>query len=78
MEELEKLLDSEMDIVIFSQVDLRLQHQMLKGELILGKNNKQRVRRKPNSITSLTLYPFFNKLAILFAFTIACSAIFSV
>lgn len=46
MEELENLLDCEVDIVLFSQADLRLQHQMLKGELILGKNNKQRIRRE--------------------------------
>ncbi len=46
MEELENLLDCEVDIVIFSQADLRMQHQMLKGELILGKNNRQRIRRE--------------------------------
>lgn len=46
MEELENLLDCEVDIVIFSQADLRMQHQMLKGELILGRDNRQRIRRE--------------------------------
>ena len=49
-EELEKLLTYEVDVIIFSQVNLRLQHQILKGELILGKNNIKRIRREQRAI----------------------------
>ena len=50
MGELESLLDYEVDIVIFSQADLRLQHQIIKGQLLKGKDNKQRVKREQKSL----------------------------
>jgi len=33
--DLEELLDKEIDVIIFSNADLRLKHQIIKGELIL-------------------------------------------
>jgi hypothetical protein len=46
MGELEDLLGCEVDIVIFSQANLRLQHQISKGKLLKGIDNKQRIRRE--------------------------------
>ena len=47
--ELENILDIDVDVVIFSQVSLRLQHQILKGKLIISKNEKERIKKEKNS-----------------------------
>ena len=49
MTELEGLLQREVDVIIFSRGDLRLQHQILKGELLIGHNSQERVRRETHS-----------------------------
>lgn len=48
--ELEKLLNSEVDIIIFSHVNLKMQHQILSGELILANDNRQRVEMEKSSL----------------------------
>lgn len=49
-DDLENLLSCEVDIVFFSQVGFKLQQQIIKGKLIKGKNNKQRIRREQKAI----------------------------
>ena len=49
MTELEDILQRDVDVIIFSRADLRLQHQILKGELLIGHNSKERVRRETQS-----------------------------
>ncbi|MCK8817145.1 nucleotidyltransferase domain-containing protein [Natroniella sulfidigena] len=49
--DLEKSLGVEVDVVIFSNADLRLKHQIIKGDLIIGKNNKLRVREESKAVT---------------------------
>ena len=44
------LLGCEVDLIIFSQANLRLQHQIIRGELIIGKDNIQRVRREQRAL----------------------------
>ncbi|MGM0438329.1 MAG: type VII toxin-antitoxin system MntA family adenylyltransferase antitoxin [Bacillota bacterium] len=48
--ELEKLLNSEVDIIIFSHVNLKMQHQILSGELILTNDNRRRVEIEKSSL----------------------------
>ncbi|MBM7557338.1 type VII toxin-antitoxin system MntA family adenylyltransferase antitoxin [Halanaerobacter jeridensis] len=60
--DLEELLDREVDIIIFSNADLRLKHQIIKGELILGKNNKLRVREESKAVSEyLDMKYFYDK-----------------
>ncbi len=47
--DLEDILQREVDVIIFSRADLRLQHQILKGELLLGHNSQERVCRETHS-----------------------------
>lgn len=44
--ELEDRIGLEVDIVIFSLADLRLQHQIIRGELLLGKNSILRIKKE--------------------------------
>ncbi|ADL12893.1 DNA polymerase beta domain protein region [Acetohalobium arabaticum DSM 5501] len=58
---LEELLDREVDVVIFSNADLRLKHQILKGQLIIGKDNKLRVRKESEALSNyLDMKYFYN------------------
>lgn len=62
IEELENLFDCKVDILIFSQVSLRLQHQILKGKLISGSDNKQRIRREQRMLDNYLDMRYFYDL----------------
>ncbi|SDL04000.1 type VII toxin-antitoxin system MntA family adenylyltransferase antitoxin [Halarsenatibacter silvermanii] len=49
MTELADILQREVDVIIFSRADLRLKHQILKGELLIGRDSKERIRREKRS-----------------------------
>lgn len=60
--ELEKLLNSEVDIIIFSHVNLKMQHQILSGELILANDNRQRVEMEKSSLKRYLDMKYFYKI----------------
>ncbi|MCK8825742.1 type VII toxin-antitoxin system MntA family adenylyltransferase antitoxin [Fuchsiella alkaliacetigena] len=60
--ELEELLGIEVDTVIFSRADLRLKQQIIKGELIIGKKNKLRVRRESRVVDDYLDMKYFYDL----------------
>lgn len=49
--DLEQLLGVEVDIVIFNDANLRLKHQILKGELVIGENNPLRVKKESRAVS---------------------------
>ena len=50
MDDLSVFLDYDVDIIVFSQASLKMQHQIISGELIVGKDNRQRIRREQYSL----------------------------
>lgn len=59
---LEDILGLEVDVVIFSQVDMKLQHQISRGKLLKGKDNKQRIRREQKLFDQyIDMKYFYNK-----------------
>jgi predicted nucleotidyltransferase len=58
---LEELLGIEVDVIIFSNADLRLKHQVIKGKLIIGKNNNFRVKEESKAVNEyLDMKHFYN------------------
>lgn len=50
--DLEEEFDRVVDVTIFSQANLRLKHQIIKGQLIYGKSNKYRIRQEKNTVNN--------------------------
>ena len=64
--ELEELLGIKVDVVVFSFADLRLKHQILRGQLLVGKKNIYRIEKEAEAVREYLdmkpRYEYYEKL----------------
>lgn len=56
------MLEVKVDVVIFSQVSLRMKHQIVKGKVIMEKNSQIRVEEEVKAMISyLDMRPYYQQ-----------------